>query len=90
MADARSDYDELKAEFAQLKQDMQKILGTLGDTAKGRAADLAGDARAKVSAARAEGERLATAAGDVVKERPIASVLVAFVAGVVLAKLLDR
>lgn len=90
MADARSDYDELKAEFAQLKQDMQKILGTLGDTAKGRAAHLADDARARVSAARAEGERLANAAGDVVKERPIASVLVAFVAGVVLAKLLDR
>jgi ElaB/YqjD/DUF883 family membrane-anchored ribosome-binding protein len=90
MADQSSDYEELKNEFAQLKADVQKIASTLGQSARDRTAHAADDIRAAARAARAEGARIEAAAEDVVKERPITSVLVAFVAGVVLAKLLDR
>lgn len=77
------DIDALRSDFAALQSDLQALTRTLARRARTAAADTADDllARGRDGVAAVEGQ---------VAERPLASLLIAFGAGVALGKLLDR
>jgi ElaB/YqjD/DUF883 family membrane-anchored ribosome-binding protein len=77
------DIDALRGDFASLQADLQTLTKTLARRAKSAASDTADDllARGRDGMAAVEGH---------VAERPLASLLIAFGAGVALGKLLDR
>lgn len=90
----RQDIDELKSALAGLTKDVKKV-------AEARQDDVAGSARAKFEEigqnasrfarkAAERGREGAEAVGETVRDRPVQSLLVAFGAGLLLARLLDR
>lgn len=96
-SDIRTDLDRLKTELGKLRQDF----GGLAEAALDLGKDSAGSAKEKLeagvaelkkaaAAAKAKGGEAVEVAQDYVKERPLTSVLVAFGAGLLIAKLLDR
>ncbi len=88
--DAASDAEQLKADLEQLKRDM----AALTDTLKGMAAERGHQGADALKGAAAATEEQAKAAIQSVEnhisERPFASVLVAFGAGLLLGRLLGR
>lgn len=77
------DIDALRSDFASLQSDLQTLTKTLARRAKTAAADTADDLLAK-------GRDGVAVVEEHVAERPLASMLIAFGAGVALGKLLDR
>ena len=96
-----SDLNQLKSNFAQLKSDVSQIVGNAlgaGKTqARGGVEAAKGQANMAVDRAREEYEHLKAKGNDqfeqltdLISERPVASALVAFGVGFIVAKVLIR
>jgi ElaB/YqjD/DUF883 family membrane-anchored ribosome-binding protein len=100
-SDVNQDVAQLQADFSQLRSDIVALTKSIADLTKRRAEDsveslkAAGNQAAdRVRAAAAEANaykdaRIAAAEAHVV-EHPISSVLIAFTAGMILGKLVER
>lgn len=88
--EADKDLDALRAEMAQLRKDLASMAGTV----KGMASEVGADAyqrvRATADEARHRAERAAEDVSQTIEERPLMSVLVAFVVGLLLGALFGR
>ena len=95
-----TDVDVLKKDIEDLKASVSALIGDLKKSADARGASAAESARAKLDSlgqsasdmarAAADRGRHTAEAADTVRDRPLQSVLIAFGAGLLLAKLLDR
>lgn len=96
-----TDVDVLRKDIEDLKASVSALIGDLKKSADARGTSAAESARAKLDslgqsasdmarAAADRGRHTAEAAADTVRDRPLQSVLIAFGAGLLLAKLLDR
>lgn len=81
--DLKADLESLKADVAALTGDLKKLVAREGGKAYEKVKDVAGDAKEAVS----EG---ADRVGAVVSERPLTSLVVAFLGGILLGKLTSR
>ncbi|MCB9849880.1 MAG: hypothetical protein H6817_04170 [Phycisphaerales bacterium] len=81
--DLASDLNALKKDLANLRSDFAGIAGGIGHRAKDRAVELGDSVQSAVKSSLSEAESR-------VQERPLTSVLVAFGAGVLVAKLLGK
>ena len=99
--DAASDMDRIKDDLSTLRADFGELVSAAMDMGKHQAGTAkekleAGVAHLKKAAyktakqARAKGEEAVETAQETIAERPLTSVLIAFGAGVLVAKLLDR
>jgi ElaB/YqjD/DUF883 family membrane-anchored ribosome-binding protein len=84
------DTDALRADLAQLRSDLSSLSTTLREAAGGLGADAYAQVRETAQRARAEAERRAEDLTATMSERPVVSVMVAFVAGLVLGLLFSR
>ncbi len=81
---------KLSTEMQQLKQDLGKLQSDLADTLRLLGAEGKQKLRAAYATACDYSKDALEAGKKTIEERPLASVLVAFIAGVLVAKLLDR
>jgi ElaB/YqjD/DUF883 family membrane-anchored ribosome-binding protein len=87
---AQKDIDALRAELGQLRKDLSAMAGTL----KGIAGDVGADAyqrvRTTAEQARQRAERAAEDVSSTIEERPLMSVVIAFVVGLLLGAVFGR
>ena len=87
-SDVSQEIAALQADFGQLRNDLLALTKSIGELTKRRAEE--GVESLKQSGSRAA-ERVRTAAAEAhVVEHPISSVLIAFTAGMILGKLVER
>jgi ElaB/YqjD/DUF883 family membrane-anchored ribosome-binding protein len=91
MADqTNTDIAVLQTEIKQLRADFAKIAGTMRDIANNRVAGAGQQVQASTEKVWTEVKRQAGNAGREIEEKPVASVLTAFGAGVLLGFLYNR
>lgn len=81
--DLSSDLNALKKDLASLRDDLASMASTIGHEAKNRAVAARDSVQESVQSSLSSAE-------NCVRERPLTSVLVAFGAGVLIAKLLSK
>ena len=81
---------KLSSEMEKLKQDLAKLQADLKDTMRIVGTEGKQKLQAAYEAVSGYSEDALDASRKTIEERPLASVLVAFIAGVLVAKLLDR
>jgi ElaB/YqjD/DUF883 family membrane-anchored ribosome-binding protein len=97
MASPRLDYDTLQHEITDLRRDFSTLLETL----RGQGNGVAKDAEHTIRDLASQAERIYTdlsrssrdslhAVGKSIEERPLVSILIAFVLGFIGSRLLDR
>lgn len=97
MASPRLDYDTLQHEITDLRRDFSTLLETL----RGQGTGVAKDAESTIRDLANQAERIYTdlsrssrdslqAVGKSIEERPLVSILIAFVLGFIGSRLLDR
>lgn len=86
----QKDIEALHAELGQLRKDMASMAGTLRDMASDFGASAYQRVRASASEARHRAERAAEEVSSTIEERPLTSLLVAFVVGLLLGTLFGR
>jgi ElaB/YqjD/DUF883 family membrane-anchored ribosome-binding protein len=95
------DIEALQADFSRLRGDLAALTKTIGEQSKRRAANgaenlkemgnrAAGQVRAMAAEANALKDAGLEATARQVSEHPVSSLLIAFAAGVLLGKLVDR
>lgn len=100
-ASPRAEFKQLKDDAARLRDDLESLARSILEAGKAGSSEarerLETEARKRLEqlkhvagAAREKGERARETVESQIKERPITSVLVAFGAGLLLGKLLDR
>lgn len=92
--DLGKDVDSLKKDISRLKDDLSSIAETLLEKGKeetGAAKDKLGERFGdELEAARAKGKEKVESIEGQIREKPLTSLLIAFVIGLFLGKLLDR
>ena len=97
MASPRADYDTLQQEISDLRRDFSTLLESL----RGRGDGVARDAEATIRDLASQAQRVYDdlsrgsrdslhAVGRTIEERPLVSILIAFVLGFIGSRLLDR
>ena len=81
---------KLSSEMQQLKQDFGKLKGDLAEVLRLAGAEGKQKLQAAYDSACDYGKDALDASRKTIEERPLTSVLVAFIAGILVAKLLDR
>jgi hypothetical protein len=81
--DVKEDFDSLRSDLDTLRKDFAILVGTLKDTATGRAEALARDVQTA-------GQQQLRRAERSIEEQPLISVAIAFVTGLVVGRLMDR
>lgn len=102
---AQSDYDQVRDDIRMLREDLAKLTKSVADTQKGNISGLrdeirreSQDALARVrktgdealSSARNAGEKAVHDVEHKIEERPFLSIIIMFLAGLLVGKLLDR
>ncbi len=82
-AQLSSELEKLKQDFGKLQSDLATVMRTLGAQGKQKM-------QAAYDSASEYGKDALDAGRKTIEERPLTSVLVAFITGVLIAKLLDR
>ena len=97
MASPRVDYDNLQQEVTDLRRDFATLLENLRARGDGAAKDaeqtireLAGQAQRIYDDVSRTGKHSLHAVGKTIEERPLVSILIAFVLGFIGSRLLDR
>lgn len=78
-----NEMDSIRADLSQLRTDLATIMGNLADAGKVESADLQDKAREV-------GKRAADITEAQIRERPLLSVFVVFLVGLILGKILER
>lgn len=81
---------KLSSEMQQLKQDFGKLKGDLAEVLRLAGAEGKQKLKAAYDSASDYGKDALDVSRKTIKERPLTYVLVAFIAGILVAKLLDR
>ncbi|RIH81851.1 YihY family inner membrane protein [Calidithermus terrae] len=91
---ARADFETLKADFQALRSDVMSLMSSLKETAGSKAKDLASELRHTggelTHQVKEKGSEIAATLETQVKDRPLMSLLVAFGAGLVLSRMINR
>ncbi|WP_027891199.1 YhjD/YihY/BrkB family envelope integrity protein [Calidithermus chliarophilus] len=91
---ARADFEALKADFQALRSDVMSLMSSLKETAGSKAKDLANELRHTggelTHQVKEKGSEIAATLETQVKDRPLMSLLVAFGAGLVLSRMINR
>ena len=97
MASPRAEYDTLQQEISDLRRDFSTLLENLRGRGDGVARDaettirdLAGQAQRVYDDLSRSGRDSLSAVGKTIEERPLVSILIAFVLGFLGSRLLDR
>lgn len=97
MASPRADYDTLQQEISDLRRDFSTLLESLrsrgngvADEAENRIRDLASQAQRVYDDLSRSSRDSLHAVGRTIEERPLVSILIAFVLGFIGSRLLDR
>ena len=97
MASPRADYDTLHQEISDLRRDFSSLLDSLREHGNGVAhdteakiRDLAGQAQRVYDDLSRSSRDSLHAVGKTIEERPLVSILIAFVLGFIGSRLLDR
>lgn len=86
---AEQDVDNLRSEVQQLRDDVQSITQTLRSMASERGEQAYERLRTSMGSARERAERAEKAVEHQIEERPLASVLVVFIGGLITGLLLQ-
>ncbi len=82
--------ETLREEIERLRADMAAIAGTLKDMGAEGGSKVYGRVREQAERAKGEAEHAATAVGKQIEERPLTSVITAFLLGAILGALISR
>ena len=89
-----SDFQTLKSDFQTLREDVMRMMGDVSGKAthkvKEVASDLAHSGQNVLGTAKEKGGELAHTIETQVKDRPLMSVLIAFGAGLLISRMMDR